>query len=301
MLPAMPAQWSLLSATTLPSPSFMPPTWFWLPVTTRPLPKLPSPPVARPNRLPTTMFPLPLTASPSPLLSEIRLLLTTFWLPLIRTPVLWFHPNAAPAASVPIWSPARLFPFPATWIPTAALTPDESWTVKPSIELLLVLSATPHAVLTVSMTTPPPWSSTGCVITGRLKAGVIVFPPAAGRLKSITLRFAFAFAELIAARSVPAPALAVLVTVCACAAPAVAPSPMSAAASILLIMGLPFFGWGRRGRPGVRRGGWPRRPAPHRARPPRASAHTASAAAAGPRAAPPRRHRTAPRPAPARA
>ena len=50
---------------------------------------------------------------------------------------------------------------------------------------------------------------------GRLLAGVIVFPAAAGRLKSITLRFAFAFAWLIAARSVPAPALALLVTVCA--------------------------------------------------------------------------------------
>ena len=55
------------------------------------------------------------------------------------------------------------------------------------MELPLVLSATPHAVLTVSMTTPVPWSCTGWVMTGRLKAGVIVFPPAAGRLKSITL------------------------------------------------------------------------------------------------------------------
>ena len=114
---------------------------------------------------------------------------------------------------MPIWFAASVLRRPLTWIPLATAPPDESWIVKPSMALSLVLSASPYAVLTVSITTPAPWISTGAVRIGRLVAGVIVFPPAAGRLKSITLRFPFAFALLIAARSVPTPALAVLVTV----------------------------------------------------------------------------------------
>ena len=84
------------------------------------------------------MFWLPVMASPSPLLSAITPALTTFWLPLITTPVAWFHwLIVAPAESVPIWFAASVLRLPLTWIPSATAPPDESWIVKPSMRAVV--------------------------------------------------------------------------------------------------------------------------------------------------------------------
>src|SRR5688500_9652302 len=57
-----------------------------------------------------------------------------------------------------------------------------------------------------------PLMTTGCVMSGRIDVGAMVFTPAPAILKAMVARAPLAFASKIACRRLPAPELFVLVT-----------------------------------------------------------------------------------------